>query len=74
MNLSTWIPILNDGLVLIYGLFLSVDIAGGWETDRQKRLIFAICPLFLLVQALFFLYGGAGKVQAICVRSLRKIS
>lgn len=65
MDFSTWLPTLNDVLVLIYGLFLTVDIAGGWETDRQKRLIFVLCPFFLLIQALCFLYGGTAIVQAL---------
>jgi len=65
MELSTWLPILNDVFVLIYGLFLSVDLAGSWENTRQKRLVFALCPLFLLVQALCFLQGGTAMVQAL---------
>ena len=42
----------NYGVVLIYGLFLSTYIAGGWNTKQQKWLIFALCPLFLLIQIL----------------------
>ena len=48
----------NYGLVLIYGLFLSAAIAGGWENRRQKRLIIALCPLFLLIQAPCWLILG----------------
>ena len=48
----------NYGLVLIYGLFLSAAISGGWENRRQKRLIIALCPLFLLIQAPCWLILG----------------
>ena len=50
----------NYGLVLIYGLFLSAAIAGGWENRRQKRLIIALCPLFLLIQTPCWLILGEG--------------
>ena len=48
----------NYGLVLLYGLFLSAAIAGGWENRRQKRLIIALCPLFLLIQTPCWLILG----------------
>ena len=48
----------NYGLVLIYGLFLSAAISGGWENCRQKQLIIALCPLFLLIQAPCWLILG----------------
>ena len=47
--------IFNYGLVLIYGLFLSVFISGGWETRRQRAMVFAACPIFLLIQSFFWL-------------------
>lgn len=50
MTFLTALGAFNYGLVLIYGLFLSALIAGGWENRRQKRLIMALCPLFLLIQ------------------------
>ena len=53
----------NYGLVLIYGLFLSAAISGGWENRRQKRLIIALCPLFLLIQAPCWLILGEGTTK-----------
>lgn len=47
--------IFNYGLVLIYGLFLSVFISGGWETRRQRAMVFTACPIFLLIQSFFWL-------------------
>ena len=61
MTFRSALDVFNYGLVLIYGLALSVDIAGGCETARQKRLIWLLCPVFLLVQSLgWFLLGEAG--------------
>ena len=39
MTFRSALDVFNYGLVLIYGLALSVDIAGGCETARQKRLM-----------------------------------
>ena len=50
MDFLKLLVILNYGLVLIYGLLLSTHIAGGWSTRQQKMLIFALCPLLLLIQ------------------------
>lgn len=50
MTFLTALGAFNYGLVLIYGLFLSAHIAGGLNTRRQNRLIWALCPLFLLIQ------------------------
>lgn len=50
MTFLTALGAFNYGLVLIYGLFLSAQIAGGWTNRRQKRLILILCPLFLLIQ------------------------
>lgn len=47
------LSIIDYCLVLIYGLFLSTFIAGGWKDKREKRLVFALCPLFLLIQLPF---------------------
>ena len=52
MDLLTFLQIINYGLVLIFGLFLSVNIAGGWSTRRQKWFVIGLCPLLLLVQKL----------------------
>lgn len=58
MNFLSLLGTFNHGLVLIYGLFLSVSIVGGWETRRQKWIIIALCPLSLLVQGLCWLVWG----------------
>ena len=58
MDFLPLLSIFNYGLVLIYGLFLSTHIAGGWNTKQQKRLMIALCPLFLLIQSFFWLLSG----------------
>lgn len=58
MTLLNVLGVFNYGAVLVYGLFLSVLIAGGWENRRQKRLIIALCPLFLLIQTPCWLLFG----------------
>ena len=55
--------IFNYGLVLLYGLFLSVFIAGGWESGRQKRIVWMLCPVLLLVQSLCWLLLGENVVR-----------
>ena len=60
--LPVWKAI-NYGLVLIYGLFLSADISGGWENKAQKRLIFILCPAFLLVQGFCWIIWDIGTVE-----------
>lgn len=44
------IGILNYGLILIFGLCLSVEIAGGCESRRQRRTVALLCVLLLLIQ------------------------
>lgn len=63
MTLVDGLGLFNYGLVLIYGLFLSVFIAGGWEGPKQQRLIFALCPVFLLIQSPCWLLLGAEPVR-----------
>ena len=60
MSFLTALGAFNYALVLIYGLFLSAAISGGWENRRQKRLIIALCPLFLLIQTPCWLILGEG--------------
>ena len=55
MDLLTLLNALNYSLVLLFGLFLSTNIAGGWENTGQKRLIWAMYPLLLLVQGVCWL-------------------
>jgi len=65
MDFLTLLGVFNYGLVLIYGLFLSTSIAGGWVNRQQKRLIFALCPLFLLIQSLFWLIWGVSAAKQV---------
>lgn len=44
------LDLVNYGLALLYGVFLSTGMAGGWETKGQKIMIFALCPVSLLIQ------------------------
>lgn len=55
MEFLSVLNILNGCLVLVFGLFLSVHIAGSWETKRQKHLLIALCPGFLLIQGVIML-------------------
>ncbi|MBP3684894.1 MAG: GHKL domain-containing protein [Oscillospiraceae bacterium] len=52
MTFVSLLSIFNYGLVLVYGLFLSIQISGGWTHPQQKRLTMVLCPLFLLAQAI----------------------
>ena len=63
MSLLTALGIFNYGLVLIYGLYLSTFISGGWQNSRQKHLIFILCPCFLLIQSPCWLLFGADTVK-----------
>ena len=63
MTLADGLGLFNYGLVLIYGLFLSVFIAGGWAGLNQRRLIFSLCPVFLLIQSPCWLLLGADTVR-----------
>ena len=58
MNFLRFMGVFNYGLVLIYGLFLSVEIAGGCENKRQKALLLIMCPVFLLIQTPCWLLLG----------------
>ena len=58
MDILGLLRIFNYGLICIYGLFLSVYIAGGWTTGRQKRLVILLGPILLLVQGICFFCWG----------------
>ena len=55
MSVLTTLGVFNYGLVLLYGLFLSTLISGGWENTKQRTLVFAACPLFLMIQSVCWL-------------------
>lgn len=63
MDFLKLIGVFNYGLVLIYGLFLSVEIAGGCENKRQKTLILIMCPVFLLIQTPCWLLMGVDTAK-----------
>lgn len=63
MTPLTALGVFNYALVLIYGLFLSTFISGGWENNLQKRLIFLLCPLFLAIQSPCWLIFGEAAVK-----------
>ncbi|MGN1142125.1 MAG: sensor histidine kinase [Oliverpabstia sp.] len=63
MTFLTTLGAFNYGLVLIYGLFLSAHIAGSWTSRLQKRLIWILCPLFLLIQTPCWLILGESATK-----------
>ena len=65
MDFLTLLEVLNYGLVLIYGLFLSTHIAGGWNTRQHKRVVFLLCPVLLFVQGVCWLAWGVSVVQQV---------
>lgn len=46
MTFLTLLGVFNYGLVLIFGLFLSTFIAGGWNTSWQKPSFLFCAPYF----------------------------
>lgn len=63
MGFLQLLSIINYGLILLYGLFLSISIAGGCNTRQQKRLICVICPLLLLIQSALWLELGVDAAK-----------
>ena len=63
MSVLTTLGVFNYGLVLLYGLFLSTFISGGWENTKQRTLVFAACPLFLMIQSVCWLVLGADMAR-----------
>ncbi len=57
------LSVVNSGLVLVYGLLLSVEIAGGCATRREKGMTAALCPALLLVQVLCWRLLGLETVR-----------
>ena len=57
------IGILNYGLILIFGPCLSVEIAGGCESRRQRRTVALLCVLLLLIQISPWLLFGVDTVK-----------
>lgn len=63
MNVLTVLGVFNYGLVLLYGLFLSVAIAGGCKNRRQQVFVLLLCPAFLLIQILCWRLLGIAAVR-----------
>ena len=63
MTFLTVLDVFNYGLVLIFGLFLSTDIAGGCADKRQQKLIFSLCPVFLIIQGVCWMIWGVSAVK-----------
>ena len=63
MSVLTTLGVFNYGLVLLYGLFLSTFISGDWENTKQRTLVFAACPLFLMIQSVCWLALGADMAR-----------
>ena len=57
------IGILNYGLILLFGLCLSVEIAGGCESRRQRQMVAALCAALLLIQIPPWLLFGVDTVK-----------
>lgn len=53
----------NYGLVLLYGLFLSVSIAGGCKSRGERIVVFLLAPVFLLIQTPCWLLLGVDAAK-----------
>jgi len=62
---TTVLGLINYGLVLIYGLILSVDISGGWSCKKQRNFVIAAGFLFFIVQTPLWLFAGVDYVKKI---------
>jgi len=65
MTFISAFEMLNYGLVLVFGTILSLFFAGGWNGKKEKILIFAVCLIFLLTQAIASAIWGTDVVKAI---------
>ena len=55
----------NCGLVFFFGAALSVSIAGGCNSRREWALLFALCPVFLAFQTIFWLVWGLDATKQV---------
>lgn len=58
MKLVDILGIVNYGLVFFYGAFLSISIAGGVQSRRERILLLALSPIFLVPQTISWLTLG----------------
>lgn len=63
MTLLSTLTILNYTLVLLFGFFLSVVLAGGWKTTQQRQISLLLCPVFLAIQGLCWLLLGVESTE-----------
>ena len=60
---SQALQMFNYALVLIYGLLLTVGVAGGCATSREKRMVGLMCPVFLVLQSAAGLLLGVSAAE-----------
>ena len=58
MTFLTLLSAFNYGLVLIYGVFISITISGGCDNKQQKLIIFVGSIVILLIQSLCAIFYG----------------
>ncbi len=63
MNFAAILALFNYGLVLIYGVLLSIDISGGWSSKKDKQLTAAIIAFLLMVQIVVCLTSGTTAAE-----------
>ncbi len=65
MTILTFLNLLHFTLVLLFGLVLSAEIAGVWDTREQRRLIYGLSVFFLLLQGIAWILFGTETVREI---------
>ena len=65
MTFLTILDTFNYGLVLIFGVLLSVEFSGGWKDPREKRMAVIFCAALLLIQSSCWLLFGTEIVEQI---------
>ena len=63
MNFAAIMSLLNYGLILIYGVLLSIDISGGWSSKKDKQLTAAIVAVLLIMQIVVCLTFGTPSAE-----------
>lgn len=63
MDLLTMIEMLNYGLVLLFGVFLSIHIAGGYDLGWRSWPVYVLGVLFLLVQIVCYFCWGVTMAE-----------
>lgn len=63
MPLLSVVEMLGHCLVLIYGVLLSTQIAGGWHDRRQRLVVAVLCPILLLAQGVCWHLLGVERVR-----------